>query len=130
MTGANLSNAYLHEALLDSANLSQANLSNAYLREVVIIDARLDNANLEGVNLNRTDLSGVNLENINLSNANLSHSVFMGVNQRNLNSMMGFSRLSRTCGGKAYISDSFPKNIVLKALPHKVSNNNQVCLSP
>ena len=38
--------------------------------------------------------------------------------------------LSRTCGGKAYISDSFPKNIVLKVLPHKVSKNNQVCLSP
>jgi uncharacterized protein YjbI with pentapeptide repeats len=80
--GANLVNAYLHEANLSGAHLRKANLSGAHLHEANLSGARLHEANLisaslRGANLiraylSKADIRGADLHEANLSSADLS----------------------------------------------------------
>jgi uncharacterized protein YjbI with pentapeptide repeats len=66
MSGANLTDALLHEGDFASANLAQANLQGARLGR-----ARLNQANLEGANLVRADLRGARLAGARLKGADM-----------------------------------------------------------
>jgi hypothetical protein len=69
--GADLSNANLNVANLFGADLGGADLSNAFLRNTDLFGADLSNANLIGASLKSSFLFGANLTNANLSSADL-----------------------------------------------------------
>ena len=73
LTGANLSETDLSDAILIGANLTGANLSYA-----ILSDANLTGANLSGANLSDAILSDANLTGANLTGANLYKSYLRG----------------------------------------------------
>jgi uncharacterized protein YjbI with pentapeptide repeats len=101
-SGADLTEAQLHDTLMQRANLSGANLSHANIHDAVLIGADLQGTNFTGANL-RDSVMGVvkkekrptlssqakipllrdqpaNMKNVILAHANLRGAVFMGVN--------------------------------------------------
>ena len=87
LSGADLSNVYLSDAILNYANLSGADLSNVYLSDAILNYANLRGADLKGANLSGADLSyadlrDVDLRGANLSGADLSYADLRGVDLR------------------------------------------------
>lgn len=80
LENANLSNANLVGAYLETANLYRANLSEANLVGVNLETSNLYRANLSRADLERTILSKANLERANLSQANLYRAILSEAN--------------------------------------------------
>jgi uncharacterized protein YjbI with pentapeptide repeats len=68
---AQLIEACLAGALLQSADLTDANLDDANLEYAILIGAILQSAQLNNVNLQRANLKGANLSNVSLKNSTL-----------------------------------------------------------
>ena len=72
LSGANLSDANLYGADLETSRLEGANLSNVNLFQVKLAYSDLTSANLANADLTDADLTGSILESANLSHANLT----------------------------------------------------------
>ena len=94
-----LSDAGLHMAYLNKANLSRADLSDAGLRLADLVEANLKGADLNWANLSEANLHGANLRETNLNGANMTGSNLRGTR---LNS----SNLSQANISRADISSS------------------------
>jgi len=94
-----LSDAGLHMAYLNKANLSRADLSDAGLRLADLVEANLKGADLNWANLSEANLQGANLRETNLNGANMIGSNLRGTR---LNS----SNLSQANISRADISSS------------------------
>jgi uncharacterized protein YjbI with pentapeptide repeats len=99
LSRANLSNANLAKAYLMDANLSNANLSNANLVEAYLMDANLSNANLSNATLGAVDLSGASLIGAKIGGANLREANLIYAN-------LGGADLSGANLSNAYLSDA------------------------
>ena len=71
LSGADLSNVYLSDAILNYANLRGADLSNVYLSDAILNYANLRGADLKGANLSGADLSYADLRGVDLRYADL-----------------------------------------------------------
>ncbi|MDH3391078.1 MAG: toll/interleukin-1 receptor domain-containing protein [Desulfobulbaceae bacterium] len=94
-----LSDAGLHMAYLNKANLSRADLSDAGLRLADLVEANLKGADMNWANLSEANLYGANLRETNLNGANMTGSNLRGTR---LNS----SNLSQANISRADISSS------------------------
>src|SRR6266567_47639 len=72
LTGADLSEAHLEEAVLIGAYLEKASLREAHLEKADLASAHLDRAFLARARLKEADLSGAHLEKVYLSEAHLT----------------------------------------------------------
>ena len=80
LIGANLTGANLSYAILSDANLTGANLSETYLSDAILIGANLTGANLSYAILSDANLTGANLSGANLSDAILSDAILSDAN--------------------------------------------------
>jgi len=71
LADANLAQAVLFDTVLAGVDLSRANLAGADLKRADLGGANLSNANLQGAHLFDTNLDSANLRNANLRNAHL-----------------------------------------------------------
>ena len=88
--GAYLSEIYLPNADLDLADLSRTNMTYANLKEASLCDAQLESANLSRASLKETNLTYANLnsaqlEGANLTRANLSYADLNSTDMGNAN---------------------------------------------
>jgi TIR domain/Pentapeptide repeats (8 copies) len=123
LSGANLTQAYLHEANLVRSNLVGAQLFAAHLHDTDIYAARLVGANLVGAYLRRTNFNRADLRRANLSGAILSDVNFVGCNLDGANlataSMMRviFGEIDfRMVQGLDTVKHTGPSNISLDAI--------------
>ena len=123
---ANLNNASLMGAVLESSDLSKANLKGANLNDAVLINACLNYAkmkrsNLQGANLRnasmrgadlrnvffgKVNLSGVTLDDANLKGSNLEKSVISGMTDEKLSAkaMTKLAKMTEMNGGDPFLS--------------------------
>ena len=117
-----LSEAGLHMAFLNNANLSRADLSYAGLRLADLIQTNLQDADLNWANLSEANLRGANIREANLQSANMTGSNLRGtkLNLANLSKAniscadISFSELNRANLFGADLSGADLSNSVLK----------------
>ena len=90
LSGINLQNSVLIDAVLTDVNLQGANLIDARLDGAILKNTNLENANLCGAKLigsecTYANFDGAGLENINLVDANLENASFQGAHVQNSN---------------------------------------------
>ena len=79
--GADLEEAALRGAYLDSADLEEAVLTGADLRDADLREVKLRDADLKGANLERANLMEANLKRTNLEGTNLRWAMYLQARQ-------------------------------------------------